>query len=70
MPLVGSLLTLSDTLLYKHYAAVPELYGVSPVADQQLGGLLMWVVGGTFWLLVLTVIFFIWADREQDHAYG
>jgi len=68
--LVGSLLTLSDTLLYKHYAAVPELYGLSPVADQQLGGLLMWVVGGTFWLLVLTVIFFIWADREQDRAYG
>ena len=33
-------------------------------AIEQMGSN-MWVVGGTFWLLVLTVIFFIWADREE-----
>jgi putative membrane protein len=68
--LVGSLLTLSDKMLYKHYGTAADQVGISPVSDQQLGGLLMWVVGGTFWLVVLTIIFFIWADREQDRAYG
>jgi len=67
---IGALLTLADRVLYQHYGERPELYGLSPVADQQLGGLLMWVVGGTFWLLLLTVIFFLWADREERHAYG
>ncbi len=68
--LVGSLLTLTDQVLYKHYGTGPEQFGVSALTDQQLGGLLMWVVGGTYWLVILTVIFFVWADREQDRAYG
>jgi putative membrane protein len=67
--LVGSLLTLGDRVLYRHYGPKPLELGISPVADQQLGGLLMWVAGGTFWLIVLTVIFFVWADREEARAY-
>jgi putative membrane protein len=67
--LVGSLLTLADQVLYRHYAGVPEQLGVSGLADQQLGGLLMWVVGGTFWLVILTIIFFVWADRDQHNVY-
>ncbi|HZT06798.1 MAG TPA: cytochrome c oxidase assembly protein [Chloroflexota bacterium] len=68
--LIGSLLTLADRVLYTHYGSAPERFGVSPLADQQVGGLLMWVVGGTYWLVILTVVFFIWADREERHAYG
>lgn len=68
--LVGSLLTLADWVLYRHYGTRPLELGISPVTDQQLGGLLMWVVGGAFFLVVLTVIFFIWADREEATAYS
>jgi putative membrane protein len=67
--LVGSLLSLADFVLYRHYLRGPLELGVSPVADQQLGGLLMWVIGGTFWLVAMTVIFFVWADREEARAY-
>jgi cytochrome c oxidase assembly factor CtaG len=67
---VGSLITLADKPLYGHYGTAPEAFGVSALADQQLGGLLMWVIGGTFWLVILTVIFFVWADREQHDAYA
>lgn len=63
--LVGALITLSDQVLYRHYALRPIELGVNPVTDQQIGGLLMWVVGGTFWLFALTVLFFRWADREE-----
>jgi len=68
--LVGSLLTLADWVLYRHYGTRPLDLGIAPVSDQQLGGLLMWVVGGTFFLVVLTVIFFTWADREEATASG
>jgi putative membrane protein len=68
--LVGALLTFVDWVIYRHYGAKPMLLGVSPIADQQVGGLLMWVVGGTFYLVILTVIFFIWADREERTAYA
>jgi len=68
--LVGSLLTLADWVLYRHYGTRPLDLGVSPVSDQQLGGLVMWVIGGTFFLVVLTVIFFVWADREEAKAFG
>jgi cytochrome c oxidase assembly factor CtaG len=68
--MVGALLTLSDRILYRHYGMGPFELGISPLADQQVAGLLMWVVGGTFWLVALTIIFFRWADREEAHAYG
>jgi putative membrane protein len=68
--LVGALLTLADQVLYSKYALKTMELEVPPVADQQVGGLLMWVVGGTFWLLILTIVFFQWADREQANAYG
>jgi putative membrane protein len=68
--LVGSLLTLVDQVLFSKYALKTIELEIPPLADQQIGGLLMWVVGGTFWLVMLTVVFFQWADREQANAYG
>ena len=67
---VGSLLTLSDRVLFTRYAMRPPDVGFGLLEDQQLGGLLMWVVEGTFWLAVLTVIFFRWADREERRLFG
>ena len=68
--IVGALLSFVDWVIFRHYGTKPMLLGVSPMADQQLGGLLMWVVGGTYYLVILTVIFFCWADREEKTAYG
>ena len=68
--LVRALVTLSAEVLYTKYAFAPTLLDVNPVDDQQLGGLIMWVVGGTFWLVVLTVLFFVWAHREVKRPWG
>jgi putative membrane protein len=68
--LVGSLITLSDVIIYRRYALKSVELGVDALADQQFAGLLMWVVSGTFFLVVLTVIFFFWADREEATAYS
>jgi len=55
-------------VLYPFYAAAPRVWGggLSPLADQQLGGLVMWV-GGTIYLWVAaTVVWFRWSVREES----
>jgi putative membrane protein len=68
--LVGSLLTFTDQLQYRHYLPHAMELDVSPLTDQAVGGLLMWVIGGTFWLVVLTIVFFTWAEREGVSEWG
>ncbi len=48
--LLGALITLTGRLLYPAYAGT-ELWGLSPIEDQQLAGLVMWVPAGAIYLL-------------------
>lgn len=63
--LVGALLTATGTAYYATYATAPRITALSAVEDQQLGGLLMWVGGGLYFLLATGVVFFVWASREE-----
>jgi putative membrane protein len=65
MSLAGALITLSEGVLYPFYAAAPRVWGLTPVADQQLGGLLMWVVGTMYLWVVGGVVWFRWSAREE-----
>jgi putative membrane protein len=65
--LVGSFVTNAQTILYPFYVAAPRLWGLSPMDDQKIGGLIMWVFGGFYLLLVYTTIFFVWARAENVH---
>lgn len=67
MKLVGAFITLSESVVYTFYLEAPRVWPyLTPLADQQVGGLLMWVPGGfTFWG-VMTVIFFRWYAEEGD----
>ena len=65
---IGSILSLSDRLIYKGYAETPKLWGLTPVSDQVLGGLLMWVGGSTLYLGAITAIFFAWFYREERES--
>ena len=52
-------------MLYPWYAAAPRTWGLSPLEDQQLGGLLMWVPGNLWMFLAIGVLFFVWARESQ-----
>lgn len=43
MGMLGAILTLAPEALYETHAAGPLLWGMTPLADQQLGGLVMWM---------------------------
>jgi putative membrane protein len=68
MSVTGALITLSDGVLYPFYAAAPRVWGNdwSTLVDQQVGGLLMWVVGGLVLWGAMTVVWFRWAASEES----
>jgi cytochrome c oxidase assembly factor CtaG len=41
--LLGALITFAPTVWYPGYLQTTRAWGVSPLEDQQLGGLIMWV---------------------------
>lgn len=43
MGMLGAILTLSPQALYATHATAPMLWGFTSLADQQLGGLIMWM---------------------------
>lgn len=46
MSLLGAILTLAPEPLFDAHAGTTSAWGLTPLEDQQLGGLLMWVPGG------------------------
>jgi putative membrane protein len=65
MQVIGALITFADGVLYPWYAAAPRTWGLSPLDDQQLGGLLMWVPGNLLMFAAIAVLFFKWAREEE-----
>ncbi len=65
MSVTGALIALSEGVLYPFYAAAPRVWEVAPLADQQIGGLLMWVPGGLVLWGAMTVVWFRWSAWEE-----
>jgi len=60
------MITLSEGVLYPFYAAAPRVWSLTPLADQQVGGLLMWVVGTIYLWAATSVVWFRWSAREES----
>ncbi len=66
MSIVAVYITYADRVLYPLYAVAPRVLGISPLEDQRLGGLIMWIPGGLYFLGVLSVVFFKWSQRGGE----
>lgn len=55
MGLLGALLTFAPEPLYAQHFVAPLAYGLQPLADQQLGGLIMWVVASLPYAVIAVV---------------
>lgn len=66
---LGALLTFSPTLWYPAYAATTGPWGLTPLQDQQLGGLIMWIPGSVAYLVASLAIFDRWL-RESEKRSG
>jgi len=63
---IGALLTFAGRPLYQTYVNAPRVTRLSALEDQQLGGLLMWIPGGMFWLVPLFIVLAIFLRREDE----
>ena len=68
MTAVAAPITLANSILYVFYLGGTHPLGLDPMADQVLGGLIMWVGQGVYIMFVFTAIFHRWArwdDQEE-----
>lgn len=68
MTVVAAMITGADHVLYPFYEAAPRLFDLTPLADQRLGGVIMWVPAALIPLVAFTVVFFRWAAAEADET--
>ena len=65
---VAAFITLTDRILYPFYGEAPWQWGLSPLADQRLGGVLMWMGGPLVFLIAMTIVYFRWMGRDVEPA--
>jgi len=65
--LLGALLTFSNRLWYPIYAPATAAWGLTPLEDQQLAGLIMWIPGGLPYLIAALALLASWL-KEPGRA--
>jgi cytochrome c oxidase assembly factor CtaG len=68
MSVVAIYITMAEQVLYPAYASAPRISPLSPLDDQLLGGLIMWVPGSLIFIGIMSVVFFKWSARGEDDA--
>lgn len=64
---LGAFLSLTPRAFYRTYIDAPRLWGLSALADQQIGGLIMWVVSGLLFIVpVLVLVLMMMQEDEGD----
>jgi putative membrane protein len=51
--------------LYAPYLAAPRIWGISAAVDQQLGGLIMWIPGNIFYIVIVSILFIQWMQKQD-----
>jgi putative membrane protein len=65
----ASFLTFGTEPLYAVYATFPRIWGLDPLTDQLIAGLVMKLVGGAILWVVIASIFFRWAREERTEGW-
>jgi cytochrome c oxidase assembly factor CtaG len=69
--ILGALLTFAATPWYPIYQRTTVFWGLSPLEDQQLGGLIMWVPAGLVYIVVGLWLFAAWIrDSDRRSSFG
>lgn len=63
--IIGAFVAFSTIVVYPVYGETPKLWGLSPLADQQIAGVLMKILGSVFLWVLVSVRFFQWFNQEE-----
>jgi putative membrane protein len=64
--ILGALLTLTSRLWYPAYSLTTSAWGLTPLEDQQLGGLIMWVPAGLVYVAAGLGLFGAWLKQSDE----
>jgi putative membrane protein len=67
---MASFVTFSDRVVYQSYAEAPQIWGLSPIDDQQIAGGIMKMLGTIILWSFMIIAFFRWYEREEGEARG
>jgi putative membrane protein len=65
---LGALLTFTRETWYPVYSGSTAVWGLTPLEDQQLGGLIMWVPAGLVYIGAGLVMFARLLGRSEERA--
>jgi putative membrane protein len=67
---LGVALLNTGVVLYPHYVTNVRTWGPTPLEDQQLGGILMWVAGDIAFLVGMVLVIWAWMRHEERRSAG
>ncbi|CCD94274.1 Membrane protein-like protein precursor [Bradyrhizobium sp. ORS 375] len=65
---LGALMALAPRVLYSAQTASSAAWGLTPLEDQQLAGLIMWVPAGTIYAGAALVLIVLWIKSSSEKA--
>jgi cytochrome c oxidase assembly factor CtaG len=68
--ILGALIALSPRLLYVVQTKDAPAFGLTPIDDQQLGGLIMWVPAGTLYAVIALALIALWIGARSKPLYA
>jgi cytochrome c oxidase assembly factor CtaG/cytochrome c551/c552 len=67
--ILGALLTFSTSVWYPAYSGRTTAWGLTPLEDQQIGGLIMWVPAGVVYTVAGLALFAMWLRESGSRAF-
>lgn len=68
MGMIGAVLTFAPAPLYGVYLHTTQVYGLTPLDDQQLAGIIMWIPSNLVHAGALCTVFFAWFRADERRA--
>jgi putative membrane protein len=71
--LLGALMTFASVPWYPDHAPYVAAWGLTPLEDQQLAGLFMWIPAGTLYVAIMALLLGTWLsgiERRMDEREG
>ena len=66
--ILGAIFTFAPKIVFPFYGNAPLAFGLAPITDQQLAGLIMWVPGSGVFFVAILAVFAAWLNSEDRKA--
>lgn len=63
--LAGLAIVFATGPIYSYYEAMPRIWGLSVMEDQQIGGVIMWVPGSMMYIIAALILASRWLQQEE-----